>query len=174
VSNPHTQRVRRLFEEHAGQLRVFFRRRVRNPPDAVDLAQEVYLRLLQAGDPRAIRNVEAYLFTVASNLVKEHALIERRRWLRNVDVADPAVSAELVEEPDFDTATDRHTLNRHLQEAMAGLPTRSRNVLRLVYVEGLSHPQVGEQLGLSKSMIRKIHLQALQECRRRMRRMGTP
>lgn len=172
MSNPHTQRVRRLFEEHAGQLRLFFRRRVRNPPDAVDLAQEVYLRLLQAGDPRAIRNVEAYLFTVASNLVKEHALIERRRWLRNVEITDPMVSAELVEEPDFDTASDRQTLTKQLQLVMNDLPVRSRNVLRMVYVEGMSHPQVGERLSLSKSMIRKIHLQALQECRRRMRRMG--
>jgi RNA polymerase sigma-19 factor, ECF subfamily len=68
VSNPHTQRVRRLFESHADQFRGFFRRRIGNPPDAVDLAQEVYLRMLQAGDRRAIRNVEAYLFTVASNL----------------------------------------------------------------------------------------------------------
>jgi RNA polymerase sigma factor (sigma-70 family) len=174
VSNPHTQRVRRLFEEHAGQLRLFFRRRVRNPPDAVDLAQEVYLRLLQAGDPRAIRNVEAYLFTVASNLVKEHALIERRRFLRNVEITDPIATAELVEEPDFDTAADHRTMTQQLQLVMNDLPVRSRNVLRMVYVEGLSHPQVGARLGLSKSMIRKIHLQALHECRRRMRRLGTP
>jgi RNA polymerase sigma factor (sigma-70 family) len=173
VSNPHTQRVRRLFESHADQLRGFFRRRVRNPPDAVDLAQEVYLRLLQAGDPRAIRNVEAYLFTVASNLVKEHAHIERRRLLRNVEITDPVVTAQLVEEPDFDTATDHQVMTQQLQLVMNDLPPRSRNVLRMVYVEGLSHPQVGARLGLSKSMIRKIHLQALHECRRRMRRLGT-
>jgi RNA polymerase sigma factor (sigma-70 family) len=174
VSNPHTQRVRRLFESHADQLRGFFRRRIRYPPDAVDLAQEAYLRLLQAGDPRAIRNVEAYLFTVASNLVKEHALIERRRVLRNVEITDPVVSAQLVEEPDFDTATDRQVMTQQLQLVMNDLPVRSRNVLRMVYVEGLSHPQVGARLGLSKSMIRKIHLQALHECRRRMRRLGAP
>jgi RNA polymerase sigma factor (sigma-70 family) len=65
-------------------------------------------------------------------------------------------------------------VTQQLQLVMNDLPPRSRNVLRMVYVEGLSHPQVGARLGLSKSMIRKIHLQALHECRRRMRRLGSP
>jgi RNA polymerase sigma-70 factor (ECF subfamily) len=168
----HTQRVRRLFEEHASQLRVFFRRRVRNPPDAVDLAQEVYLRLLQAGDPRSIRNVEAYLFTVASNLVKEHALIERRRSSRSIEMTDPLVAEKLVDEPDYGADTDTVALSRSLQSVVHELPPRSQSVLRMVYVEGLSHPQIGERLRLSKSMIRKIHVEAIRECRRRMRRLG--
>ncbi len=172
MSTSHTQRVRRLFEEHAGHLRVFFRRRVRNPRDALDLAQEVYARVLAAGEPRDIRNVEAYLFTVASNLVKEHALIERRRGARSTDLTDPQLAAELVEEPAYDEESDRLALNKCLEESLKHLPARSQAVLRMVYVEGLSHPQVGERLRLSKSMVRKIHVEAIQECRRRMRRLG--
>jgi RNA polymerase sigma-70 factor (ECF subfamily) len=172
VSISHTQRVRRLFEEHAGNLRVFFRKRVRNPPDAVDLAQEVYLRVLAAGDPRAIRNVEAYLFTVASNLVREHALIERRRWLRHTEMTDPQVEAQMVEQPAYDDENDRLALNKYLGQVLPQLPPRSQAVLRMVYVDGLSHPQIGDKLRLSKSMVRKIHVEAIQECRRRMRRLG--
>jgi RNA polymerase sigma-70 factor (ECF subfamily) len=168
----HTQKVRRLFEEHASQLRGFFRKRVRNPPDAVDLAQEVYLRLLQAGDARDIRNVEAYLFTVASNLVKEHALIERRRTSRSIEMTSALVEETLVDEPDYGADRDTQALSSSLQSVICELPPRSQSVLRMVYVDGLSHPQIGERLRLSKSMIRKIHVEALNECRRRMRRLG--
>jgi RNA polymerase sigma-70 factor (ECF subfamily) len=168
----HTQRVRRLFEEHASQLRVFFRKRVRNPPDAVDLAQEVYLRLLQASDPRGIRNVEAYLFTVASNLLKEHALIERRRWSRSIEMTDPLVAEKLIDDPDYAADNDTATLSLSLQAVISELPPRSQSVLRMVYVEGLSHPQIGERLRLSKSMVRKIHVESIHECRRLMRRRG--
>jgi DNA-directed RNA polymerase specialized sigma24 family protein len=39
--------VARLFAEHRGALQAFLNRRVRRRPDAADLAQEVYVRLLR-------------------------------------------------------------------------------------------------------------------------------
>jgi DNA-directed RNA polymerase specialized sigma24 family protein len=46
--------------------------------DATDLAQEVYLRMLRIADTDAILNLEAYLFGVASNVAKEHAVLSAR------------------------------------------------------------------------------------------------
>ena len=51
--------LERLFAEHAGALR--------RHPDAAELTQEVYVRMLRVADMGAIRNPEAYLYTVASN-----------------------------------------------------------------------------------------------------------
>lgn len=65
--------VERLFAEHAGSLEAFFFRRVRRHPDAADLAQEVYARMMRVSDMEAVQNPEAYLYTVASNLAREHA-----------------------------------------------------------------------------------------------------
>src|ERR1700742_1484098 len=62
--------VERLFAEHGGALRAFLSRRVRKLPDAAELAQEVYLRMLRLEDSSIIENPEAYLYTVASNLAK--------------------------------------------------------------------------------------------------------
>src|SRR4030095_14404768 len=70
--------VVRLFAEHRTALEAFFHRRIRTKSDAPDLAQEVYLRMLRVSDADAIRNPELYLYTVASNLVKEHAGLQRR------------------------------------------------------------------------------------------------
>ena len=56
--------VERLFAQHSSALRAYFYPRVRHQPDAAELAQEVYLRMLRVNDTDAIRNPEAYLYTV--------------------------------------------------------------------------------------------------------------
>jgi len=52
-------------------------RRVRRRPDAAELAQEVYVRILRLPDLATIRDPGAYLYTVASNLARDHARRER-------------------------------------------------------------------------------------------------
>ena len=68
--------VERLFAQHRGALQAFFYRRIKAKHDAADLVQEVYLRILRVKDADAIRNPEGYLYTVASNLVYEHSILE--------------------------------------------------------------------------------------------------
>ena len=77
MSEPKKGLVERLFAEHRSALQAFFYRRIRTKSDAPDLAQEVYVRMLRVSDEQAIRNPERYLYTVASNLVKEYAVLDR-------------------------------------------------------------------------------------------------
>jgi DNA-directed RNA polymerase specialized sigma24 family protein len=79
VGEPNTSLVERLFSENRSKLQSFFRRRIRSSADAPDLVQEVYLRMLRISDKEAIRNPLFYLYTVANNLVKEHAALEHRQ-----------------------------------------------------------------------------------------------
>jgi RNA polymerase sigma-70 factor (ECF subfamily) len=48
--------VEGLFARHSGPLHAFFYRRVRRQPDAAELAQEVYARMLRTSDTDVIRN----------------------------------------------------------------------------------------------------------------------
>src|SRR5450755_930332 len=82
-TEPKPSLVGRLFAEHRGALQTFFRRRIRRKADAADLAQEVYVRMLRISDQEAIRNPVHYLYTVANNLVKEHALLDQR-WANSM------------------------------------------------------------------------------------------
>src|SRR5580700_10018412 len=103
VADPKPSLVERLFAEHGGALQTFFRRRIRSKADAPDLAQEVYVRMLRISDQDAIRNPVHYLYTVANNLVKEHAVLERRR--ANSSDAAPALE-QLEMLPPFDGELD--------------------------------------------------------------------
>src|SRR5215471_3406745 len=90
--------VARLFAEHRGALQAFLYRRVRRRPDAAELAQEVYVRILRVPDLATIRDPGAYLYTVASNLARDHARRERHGGVA-LDVDDPHVQEQLAELP---------------------------------------------------------------------------
>lgn len=163
--------VERLFAEHGGGLRTFFYRRIRRRSEAAELAQEVYLRLLRVPDVDSIRNPEAYLYTIASNLAKEHALRERRER-DSVDVEDPAVQEQLAELPGFAGLIDTQTRVKRLREVLQELPPKCQAVVALQYWQGLSYAEIGQRLDISPNMVKKYLSRALVHCRRRMGRLG--
>ena len=95
AADPETIPGRAAVCRAVGALQSFFRRRIRSKADAADLAQEVYLRMLRISDQEAIRNPVLYLYTVANNLVKEHAVLERRH-ASGIDI-DEAPAHEQLE-----------------------------------------------------------------------------
>ncbi len=161
----------RLFAAHRGALQAFFSRRLRGQADTTDLAQEVYVRMLRVKNPEAIRDMDAYLFTVASNLAREYSARERRRGTA-VDLEDAAVLGELCEQPAYDSQIDVERQVSRLREVLRQLPPRWHAAVVMQYVHGLSHRDIAEKLGVSPRMVKKYVGQALGRCRRRMARLG--
>lgn len=156
----------RLFAEHHASLSGYFRRRVADRGDAEDLAQEVYLRLLRtdAGEHREIQNPEAYLYTIAVNLAREHAAARSRSPFAADDIdriADVAADERISEE-----ALDREHRFRLLAEAIERLPPKSRAVLLMQYRDNLSYREIAERLQVSTHMVKKHVVKALALCRR--------
>ena len=163
--------VERLFAEHGGALQAFFYRRARCRPDAKDLAQEVFLRMLRVKDMDAIRNPEAYLFAVASNLAKEHAVQAWRRGT-SVNVEDADVQEQIAELPSFGGQIDSEQRVARLREVLRQLPPKCHAAVVLQYRHGLGYLEIAERLGISTHMVKKYLGQALGHCRCRMARLG--
>jgi RNA polymerase sigma factor (sigma-70 family) len=161
----------RLFSEQRGALQAFFRRRASCRLAAPDLAQEVYLRMLRIADTEAILNLEAYLFGVARNVAKEHALLERHHGT-TVDLDDATVQEQIAELPEFDGQIDAQQRVTRLREVLRQLPPKCCATVVLQYRHGLSYAEIAERLGISTHMVKKYVGQALGHCRRRMARMG--
>jgi RNA polymerase sigma factor (sigma-70 family) len=164
-------RIEHLFTEHLASLEAFLYRRVRRHPVAAELAQEVYLRMLRVPDMEAIRNPEAYLYTVASNLAKEHA---RREGLGQAaqDVDDPMIQGQLAEFPLFGVQMDAEQRVRRLHEVLKQLPAKCQAAMVLQYWHGQSYKEIAQQLGVSTNMVKKYLTQGLAHCRRRMASMS--
>jgi RNA polymerase sigma-70 factor (ECF subfamily) len=163
--------VARLFAQHGGALRAFLYRRVRRHPDAAELAQEVYLRMLRIADMETIRNPEAYLYTVASNLAKEHARHTRKDGAA-LDVDDPVVQEQLAELPNLAVELDDEQRIARLRQVLQQLPPKSHAAVVMQYWHGLSYEEIAQRLGISTHMVKKYLSQALVHCRRRMARLG--
>lgn len=171
MADPKKGLVERLFAEHGRALQAFFYRRIRTKSDAPDLAQEVYVRMLRVSDMAAIRNPELYLYTVANNLVKEHAVLDRRR-ASSVDLDEATVQQQLGELPVFDGQLDTTQRVTRLRIVLAQLPPKCRAAVVLYYRHDLSYQEIADRLGVSSHMVKKYLAQALGHCRRRMARLG--
>jgi RNA polymerase sigma factor (sigma-70 family) len=159
--------VEKLFAEHQRALQAFFYRRIRGKSQAPDLVQEVYVRMLRVSDVDAIRNPELYLYTVASNLAKEHAVLERRQ-ATGIDVEDDNVQSLLGELPTVDREVDTDRRVARLRTVLAQLSPKCRAAVALRYRHELSYEEIGERLGVSSNMVKKYLVQALAHCRCRM------
>jgi len=160
------QLILKLWNERRSALQGFFRRRPVSRRDAADLTQEVYLRLLRAADEREIVDPEAYLFTVARNLLTEHAVAERRDSERAIEAA---LVTESIVEPALDRQLDHAAQVRRLQEVIDGLSPPQRAALVMAYRHDMSYAQIAERLNVHRSMVGKYILQALNRCRQRLK-----
>lgn len=163
--------IEKLFAEHQRALQSFFYRRIRGKSQAADLVQEVYVRMLRVGDFDAIRNPEVYLYTVASNLAKEHAVLEHRR-AGEVDVDEANIQELLGEIPTVDRDYDTDRRVRRLRAVLMQLTPKCRAAVALRYQRDFSYEEIGECLGVSSNMVKKYLVQALAHCRCRMSSMG--
>jgi RNA polymerase sigma factor (sigma-70 family) len=163
--------VARLYAEHGSALRAFLTRRVRKPPDAAELTQEVYLRMLRLEDSSIIENPEAYLYTVASNLAKEHSRLEGRAGTA-LDIEDALIQQQLADLPSFGNELDTQQRIKRLQEVLRQLPAKCQAAVVLQYWDGLSYEEIAQRLGISAHMVKKYLSQALLHCRKRMARLG--
>lgn len=132
---------------------------------AEDLAHEAYMRVAAALDRQPVDHVPTFLFQTAHNLAIDH-LRRETRHNRLFDRGDPDVAAETVpsrEASPETTAADRQALER-LVTALDGLPERTRQVLVLSRLEGLSYPAIARRLGISQSTVYKDIQTALAHC----------
>lgn len=123
----------------------FLYRKVWEADRAEDLAQEAFVRALEH-DPD---NPRAFVFTVAANLARDEArsAIRRRRHLALVQTevegtGPPSPAAQL----------ERREQERHVQEALALLSERDREVL-LLWDAGLDYDEIAAQTGLARGAI---------------------
>ncbi len=77
----------------------------------------------------------------------------RRNALRQVEPLEVLDSEERYFTPSSHGTLDHGQRLEMLQRALAELPPLCRDSFLLRKIEGLSHPQIAEQLGISKALV---------------------
>lgn len=149
---------------HSPQLRRFLSARLRNAAaDVPDLVQEIYLRVLRLKDYEAIRNPQAYLYTIASHVLHQYTLrraIEPVAMdpLNVVDSLETSIAPDPAEEADVEQRLEA------MESALESHSPRAYAVLVMYRCEGLTLTQIGERLGVSNVMARKYLERAIKYC----------
>jgi len=151
------------FTEHVlpleGALTRYLRRVWRDADEVADLRQEVYVRVYEATRGRPPPSPQAFVFTVARNL-----LTDRYRQSRVVTIdlmADLETLNVLSEEAPADRVLSGRQELARLERAMEKLPPRCRETLLLRKVQGLSQREAAERMGVTENTIEKQIVKAM-------------
>lgn len=135
-----------------------------------DIAQEVFLRAYTAKKNEKLEYGKAYLFKVARHL-SFNASRKRKRSVEHVveDFVFEGVAEDVQGHAEQLFQRDRL---KALNEAMATLPPKCREVFFLRHFEGLSHKEISKKLTISTSTVEKHIAKALLITSRHMQATG--
>jgi len=149
---------------YSPRLHKFLVSKLPQQEDAQDIMQEAYLRLIRIRQQDLIRDPEAYLFRIASNLVgeffhkqnKQPAQIEFNEITENNTFGDEGSFAQNM--------SNRAELQK-LDNMLSTLPPLYKAVVILRKRDGLTHDEIAERLDISTNTVHKYMTRALAKCR---------
>lgn len=145
-----------LFEQHHASLLRYLVRLTGDPDLAHDAAQEAFARLVMK--PPRDEEPRAWLFTVATNVVRRWANTNRRRAAllegaaARVPAGDPA--------PDPLAAAQAGERREALRRALAQLTEKERTIL-LMREEGFAHREIARAVGTTTGSVGTMIARAL-------------
>jgi RNA polymerase sigma-70 factor, ECF subfamily len=138
--------VERLFHLYHAPLVRYLTRRLGDRDWAEEVAQETFLRALRQ---EQLTNERAWLFAVATNLVRDEARKDARRRRHLALLAEQAREEVVEPEP---TSLERAQEAALARKAVDALAERDRLAL-LMREEGLDYNEIAEALGLSPGSV---------------------
>jgi RNA polymerase sigma-70 factor (ECF subfamily) len=142
-----------LFAAHRPAVVRYLTRAVGYPDAALDLAQDVFVRVAQAARlPQGESAQKSWIFTIARNLAIDH---HRRRSVRDVERTESPAAEPARAETTHDSAV--------VNQALASLDPIARDVFVMRELAGLSYAEIAEVCGLTPDAVRsRIHRARLQ------------
>ncbi|HEY1180632.1 MAG TPA: sigma-70 family RNA polymerase sigma factor [Phytomonospora sp.] len=141
----------RFYRAHFERVTRFVARRVDDPYTAADLTAEVFLAVVDSAHTYRPHKgtVTGWLYGVARNVVAE----ERRRRGRDETAVRKVAGRRLLDAEGvarMEERIDAERAARRTVEALAGLPEKTRALLELIAVEGLTVAEAAAALGVTR------------------------
>ena len=138
-----------LVNRYSDQARRVARAVLQDPDDADDAAQDAFLSALaKLGQYDTSRPFGPWLMRIVANAATDR---RRRRQVRKAELLNEGLVAG-GRRPDAVAETE--ALSEQLRQALAELPERRRMTVVLFDVEGYSHAEIGEILGMPEGTVR--------------------
>ena len=114
---------------------------MKNKPEAEDMVQETFLRLITSGKTfESERHEKAWLIVTASNLCKDSL---KKWWRKSENIDDHAL-----------LLSDMTQVDRDVLDAILTLPNEQKCVVYLYYYEGYSTEEIAKYLKCPSATVR--------------------
>lgn len=140
--------VERLYERYGPMVIRRCRSLLGDEEDAVDAAQEVFVRILERADTLDLRAPSSLLYRTATNL----CLNRIRAASRRPEVPNSELIMQIAQLPDDAERVEARSLLRRIFRRQK---ESTRMIAVLYWVEGMTYEEVAEEVGMSVSGIRK-------------------
>jgi RNA polymerase sigma-70 factor (ECF subfamily) len=156
------QAFAQLYDDFAPRIHRFLLVRVREPADAEDLLQRVFLNVIESLPSYQERGLPfgAWLFRIARN-----AAIDFERGRRPGAPIEAAASRP-DESPGPAELVEREAARRRVHEALAALTPDQRDVVIYRFIGGLTPAEIGRLMGKREGTIRALQFRALRSLER--------
>lgn len=136
---------RKLFQAYAPRVKAYMMRQGSDANTAEDLAQETLLTVWRKAQlySDVKGSATTWIFTIARNL-----RIDRLRREVAWQPMPEGMDEEASDDPLPDETVSERERRERVRAVMAGLPSDQTEVVTLSYIEGLSHSEIAERLGL--------------------------
>ena len=157
-----------IFDRHHGELYRYLRRQV-GPDLAADLAADTFVTAFARRGSYRVQSTDArpWLYGIAHNLLRNHRRQQRRRLAAYArHGAEPV--ADLGSEAEFaqaDARADSVAVSARLEQILARMADRDREVLQLFAWAGMSYAEVAQALGIPLGTVRSRLNRARRELR---------
>ena len=151
-----------FFNARHPQLQNYLFWQVRSQEVAEELAQETYLRFLKQSGPQHILNLNAFLFAIAANLARDHLRSVKRKQQREYVPLDTEIADT---KPNTEDIIAKQCLENQLEQAIASLPKKTREIFLLYRADELSYKQIAARLDISTRTVEYHLRQAMLLCR---------
>lgn len=154
LADAHTDTLADLYRGHHGWLHGWLKKKLGCSDIAADLAHDAFLRILVrqggSGVPD-LREPRAYLTTIARGLLVDFF---RRTDLERAWLADMAALPEVLQPSPEEKLEALQTLQA-LDRLLQGMTPKTRAAWLLSRIDGLTHAEIADKLGVSVPRVRQ-------------------
>lgn len=142
-----------LYHKYNARLYHFIARLTGSKEEAGDIAHDVYLRVIRHNTRHDMTPSFALLRTIATNIITDRF---RKRRFQSHDRHVPIENVELesLESTPEEIVWNRKSLTR-IKLVFDGLNQKSREAFILHRFSDMTYEQIGEEMGISRSMVQR-------------------
>ncbi|UNY97528.1 RNA polymerase sigma-70 factor [Zhouia spongiae] len=138
-----------------------------NKEDAEEIIHDVFVKLWRKKNELTIKSsVNSYLYSMTKNFCLDHLRKNKRRLSAtdNIIQSEAYINFKALSD-DISTKIIEEELEHHIQQAIASLPEKCREVFTKSKVYGLRHKEISEELDISIKTVENHMTKALKHMR---------